>query len=127
MTDRPSILVVDDDPKNLLAFRTILGSLNLNVHCVDSGAEALRCLLDREYAMVILDVRMPEMDGFEVAELMAQREQSMRTPILFLSAYEADSEQIQRARRLNPVDYLVKPISSERLRENVASTLGLSA
>jgi CheY-like chemotaxis protein len=121
-----SILLVDDNPGNLLAYRTILSELNLPVLCASSGEEALRYLLDKDFALVILDVRMPGMDGFEVAEMMRQRDRSRNTPILFLSAEETDKAALQRAFDLGAIDYLVKPISSELLRSNVAKILGFS-
>jgi CheY-like chemotaxis protein len=124
--DRVSILLVDDNPANLLAYRAILSDLNQNILSANSGEEALRFLLDKDFSLVLLDVRMPGMDGFEVAELMRQRERSMHTPILFLSGEDTDSLSMERALSLGAIDFLTKPISPERLRSNVAAVLGLT-
>jgi CheY-like chemotaxis protein len=123
--DRATILLVDDNPANLLAYRAILSDLRQNILSANSGEEALRYLLEKDFSLVLLDVRMPGMDGFEVAELMRQRDRSMHTPILFLTAEDTDPASVERALSLGAIDYLSKPISPERLRSNVASVLGL--
>jgi CheY-like chemotaxis protein len=123
--DRTTILLVDDNPANLLAYRAILNDLRQNILSANSGEEALRYLLEKDFSLVLLDVRMPGMDGFEVAELMRQRDRSMHTPILFLTAEDTDPASVERALSLGAIDYLSKPISPERLRSNVASVLGL--
>jgi CheY-like chemotaxis protein len=124
--DRATILLVDDNPANLLAYRAILNDLRQNILSANSGEEALRYLLEKDFSLVLLDVRMPGMDGFEVAELMRQRDRSMHTPILFLTAEDTDPASVERALSLGAIDYLAKPISPERLRSNVASVLGLA-
>src|SRR5574341_661660 len=120
-----SILLVDDNPGNLLAFKAILADLRQAVMTAESGEEALRLLLHRDFALVVLDVRMPGMDGFEVAELIRSRDQSRDMPILFLTAYSKDEADIERGLALGAVDYLVKPISPDDLRAKVASILNL--
>jgi CheY-like chemotaxis protein len=122
--DRPlSILLVDDNPGNLLAFKAILADLGQTVLTAQSGEEALRLLIQRDFALVVLDVRMPGMDGFEVAELIRSRERTKDTPILFLTAYHKDEADIERGLALGAVDYLVKPISPDDLRGKVANIL----
>src|SRR5687767_5814293 len=122
---RLNILLVDDNRGSLLAYRTILEDLHQHLVCVDSGEEALRHLLETEFDLVLLDVRMPGMDGFEVAEMMRARKKSENTPILFLTAQDSSPEDIKRAFSLGAIDYLAKPISSEELRAKVAQILGL--
>ncbi|MGZ8797877.1 MAG: response regulator, partial [Thermoanaerobaculia bacterium] len=87
MTDeRVSLLLVDDRPENLLALEAILEPLNQDLVRADSGPEALRQVLVREFAAILLDVQMPGMNGFEVAEIIKSRERSRTIPIIFLSA-----------------------------------------
>jgi CheY-like chemotaxis protein len=125
MEERPSILVVDDNQGSLLAYRTILNPLKLHVTSAKSGEEALHHLLNADFALVLLDVRMPGMDGFEVAELMRERDRSKETPILFLTAQDTDNAQIQRANDLGASGLLTKPIAPEDLLWEVAHILGI--
>jgi len=81
-----NILMVDDYPDNLLALEAILDSLGENLVRAYSGQEALRCLLDQDFAVILLDVQMPGMDGFETAKLIRERAKSRQTPIIFLTA-----------------------------------------
>src|SRR6266576_2263390 len=89
MHDEPkiNILVIDDVPGKLLAIEAILQDLGQNVVTVTSGREALRCLLHQEFAVILLDVNMPGMDGFETAALIRQRKQSEHTPIIFITSF----------------------------------------
>src|ERR1700730_2514285 len=84
--DRVNILVVDDRPAKLIAMEALLADLGENVVCVGSGAAALRQLLDREFALILLDVNMPDMDGFEAAALIRQRPRLQHIPIIFMTA-----------------------------------------
>src|SRR5438132_11844513 len=88
-----NILLVDDDAKNLLALEAVLENLQQNVVKARSGPDALRCLLDNDFAVVLMDVRMPDMSGFEAAELIRARGRSRHTPIIFLTAYEPSDMQ----------------------------------
>src|SRR5262245_7424478 len=90
-SDRVDILVVDDTPGQRLAVETVLAELGENIVAVDSGREALRYLLDHDVAVILLDVNMPEMDGFETAALIRQRPRSRNVPIIFLTAGAAGS------------------------------------
>src|SRR5882672_6205450 len=81
-----NILLVDDLPSNLLVYRTILEDLNQNLVIASSGEEALKLVLKQEFAVILLDVNMPTMDGFETASLIRKRKKSSRTPIIFLTA-----------------------------------------
>jgi two-component system, sensor histidine kinase len=110
------ILVVDDNPKNLVAIETALGELGARVQRAQSGSEALRLLLEHDFALILLDVKMPTMDGFEAARLIRARRRSAHTPIIFITAYDRDDAQILAAYELGAVDFLFKPIVPEVLR-----------
>ena len=104
------ILVVDDNPANLVAVEAILNELGENVVKAASGAEALRRLLTQEFALIILDVQMPDMDGYETAHLIRERDKTRATPIIFLTAYDRSEAHVLRAYELGAVDFLHKPI-----------------
>lgn len=110
------ILVVDDNPKNLVAIETALGELGARVQRAQSGSEALRLLLEHDFALILLDVKMPTMDGFETARLIRARKRSAHTPIIFITAYDRDDAEILAAYELGAVDFLFKPIVPEVLR-----------
>ena len=118
MDEKVSILVVDDLPDKLLAFRVVLEELGQNLVMVNSGAEALKELLQREFAVVLLDVNMPDIDGIETAELIRQHNKTKHTPIIFVTAY-ADEMQTARGYQLGAVDYILSPIVPEILRSKV--------
>lgn len=113
------ILLVDDRPANLLALETILEDLGQELVKANSGKEALRHLLTDEFAVILLDVNMPEMDGFETAALIRERERSRHTPILFITAHKDDEHQF-RGYYAGAVDFLYKPINPEVLRSKVS-------
>jgi CheY-like chemotaxis protein len=115
---RVDILVVDDSPAQRMAVETVLVELGENVVAVGSGLEALRHLLDHDVAVILLDVNMPEMDGFETATLIRQRPRTRNTPIIFLTA---DTDELHAARgySLGAVDYLFSPFLPEVLRTKV--------
>jgi PAS domain S-box-containing protein len=123
--ERVKLLLVDDDQGNLLALQAILEPLQQELMLADNGTEALRLCLKHEFAAILLDVRMPELDGFETAELIRSRKQSRRTPILFLTAYRSD-EQLFRGYDLGAVDFLFKPIVPEVLQSKVSVFVELS-
>src|SRR5947209_13113699 len=122
---RVSILLVDDLPANLLALGAILEPLGQNLVKAPSGERALRCLLDQDFAAVILDVRMRGLDGFETARLIRGRERSKHTPIIFLTAHESTDFPAVKAYSLGAVDYLVKPVIPEILRGKAAGFVEL--
>jgi PAS domain S-box-containing protein len=119
------ILAVDDDRDNLLALQAVLEPLEQDVMLAESGKDALRLCLNHDFAAILLDVRMPEMDGFETAELIRSRNRSRQTPILFLTAYRSD-EQLFRGYDLGAVDFLFKPIVPEILQSKVSVFVELS-
>jgi len=118
-TDRPPILLVDDDERNLLALAQILGEVS-EVVTATSGRDALRHLLNRDFAAILLDVYMPEMDGYEVASLIRAREHTARIPIIFLSAVNKDTEHLMRGYAMGAVDYVFKPVDAVVLKSKVS-------
>jgi signal transduction histidine kinase/DNA-binding response OmpR family regulator len=112
------ILIVDDTPAQRMSVQAVLADLGENVVAVGSGVEALRYLLDHDVAVILLDVNMPEMDGFETATLIRQRPRTRNTPIIFLTA---DTDQLHAARgySLGAVDYLFSPFLPDILRTKV--------
>ncbi len=122
---RVKILLVDDTPENLVSLEAALGGLDGELVLANSGKEALRHLLNDDFAAILLDVRMPEMDGFETAELIRSRPRSRQIPILFLTGYR-NEEHLFRGYDLGAVDFLFKPIVPEVLRSKVAVFLELS-
>jgi PAS domain S-box-containing protein len=122
-----NILLVDDSPANLLALEALLGGLGYCLVQARSGAEALRLLLEQDFAVVLLDVRMPGLDGFQTARLIRGRERSRHTPIIFLTAQASDEFPEAQAYQLGAVDYLVKPLIPAVLRAKVAGFAALFA
>ncbi|BAY93056.1 MULTISPECIES: hybrid sensor histidine kinase/response regulator [unclassified Tolypothrix] len=120
-----NILLVDDHSENLLALEAILQGLGQNLVRATSGAQALRCLLNQDFAVILLDVQMPEMDGFETATLIRQRERSRHTPIIFLTAFSTNDSMVFKGYSLGAVDYLFKPIEPEILKSKVAAFVDL--
>jgi len=116
--DRCDILIVDDLPEKLLVFKTILEELGQNLVMVRSGSEALREVLHREFAVILLDVNMPDIDGLETARLVRQYKKSAHTPIIFITAY-ADEMQTAQGYSLGAVDYILSPVIPDVLRQKV--------
>ena len=118
-TEEPAnILVVDDLPEKLLVFSSILEELGQNLVMVRSGSEALREVLHREFAVILLDVNMPDIDGLETAKLIRQYKKSAHTPIIFITAY-ADEMQTAQGYSLGAVDYILSPVRPDVLRSKV--------
>ena len=117
--ERARVLVVDDDERNLLAIRTVLEDV-ADVVVAGSGEEALRHLLKGEFAVILLDVYMPGMDGYETAQIIRSREQTKRIPIVFLSAVNKETEHLIRGYSMGAVDYVFKPVEAIVLRSKVA-------
>ena len=87
------ILVVDDNPKNVLAIEAMLGALGQSIVCAESGTEALRALLDHDFALVLLDIQMAGLDGFQTAQIIRARDRSRHLPIIFMTAFASDEVQ----------------------------------
>src|SRR5215212_3755764 len=115
---KANILIVDDLPDKLLAYQTVLEELGQNVVAVRSGSDALKQVLKEDFAVILLDVHMPEMDGFETAQLIRQRKRSAHTPIIFLTSF-ADEVHTTRGYAYGAVDYLPTPVVPEILRAKV--------
>ena len=113
------ILVVDDDERNLLALTEVLNS-TAEVVTVSSGQDALRKLLKQDFAVILLDVFMPDLDGYETAALIRQREQTARIPIIFLSAVNKETEHLIKGYEMGAVDYVFKPVDPLILRSKVS-------
>ena len=120
MTAVPRVLLVDDRPDNLLALRAVLEPLGLDLVEAASGEEALRHLLAGQFALIILDVQMPVLDGFETARLIRGRERTRYVPIIFLTAISGEPEHYQRGYESGAVDYVYKPFEPEILRAKVS-------
>jgi signal transduction histidine kinase len=115
-----SILLVDDVPANLMAMEALLQPLGQRIVSARSGHEALRALLDEEFAVILLDVTMPGMDGFETAQLIRDRSKTRNVPIIFLTAMHGNEQFVLRAYERGAVDYLIKPFDPDILRTKVA-------
>jgi PAS domain S-box-containing protein len=119
------ILAVDDRPEDLLTIKEVLAPAGYTVITARSGAEALKRLLEQDFAVVLLDVVMPVMDGFEVATTIKQRERSKHTPIIFLTAGGSDIGSIYRGYQIGAVDYLTKPVDRDVVRAKVGNFVDL--
>jgi signal transduction histidine kinase/DNA-binding response OmpR family regulator len=118
LDEQVNILIVDDLPEKLMVFQAVLEDLKQNVVCVRSGTDALREVLAREFAVILLDVNMPDIDGLETAALIRRYKRSAHTPIIFVTAY-ADEIQTSRGYSLGAVDYILSPVVPEVLRSKV--------
>jgi PAS domain S-box-containing protein len=119
-TGQVNLLLVDDRDENLIALEAILEPLGENLVTARSGEEALRALLDSDFACILLDVQMPGMDGFETTELIKQRDRTKHVPIIFLTAISKDEQHVFRGYEVGAVDYVFKPFEPEMLRSKVA-------
>ncbi|MEH2109279.1 hybrid sensor histidine kinase/response regulator [Nostoc sp.] len=119
MEPKVNILLVDDKLENLLALEAILEKLGENLVRATSGEEALRCLLHQDFAVILLDVQMPGMDGFETATLIRNRGRSRHTPIIFLTAFSTSDQMLFKGYALGAVDYLLKPLDPNILTSKV--------
>jgi len=124
-SEKVNILVVDDDPKKLLAIQSILSPLEQNVLTARSGREALRRLLEQDFAVILLDVRMPVMDGLETAALIRQRLRSAHVPIIFVTANDRSEADLFQGYSLGAVDYICAPVVPEVLQAKVTAFVEL--
>ena len=115
-----NILIVDDEPKNLAVLESVLDDPGYRLVRAGSGSEALLALMAEEFAVLVLDVRMPEMTGFELAQLIKERRKTARVPIIFLTAYYNEDQHVLEGYVSGAVDYLHKPINAAVLRSKVA-------
>jgi PAS domain S-box-containing protein len=119
------ILVVDDQADSVIALEAVLSPLEHPVATARSGEEALKFLLERDFAVIVMDVRMPGLDGFETVELIKQRRRNEDVSVIFLTGADADGKQVTRGYSAGAVDYMVKPVDPDVLRSKVAVLLEL--
>src|SRR6186713_209121 len=119
------ILIVDDRPENIFSLRSILELHSFPVDTAGSGEEALKKTLKQKYALIILDVQMPGMDGFEVAEILSGNSQTKDIPIIFLSAVSTDKKFITKGYNSGAIDYIIKPIDPDILLLKVKTFMRL--
>src|SRR5438309_2310308 len=113
------ILLVDDREENLIALEATLSSPNYTLIKAASGQEALKYLLDNDCALILMDVQMPEMDGFEAATYIKKSPRSRNIPIIFITALNTDERFVQQGYKTGAVDYIFKPFEAEILRSKV--------
>src|SRR5499427_8021349 len=121
----PRVLLVDDRPQNLTVLEQVLGDLDLTLFRAEGAEQALRHLLHYDFAAILLDVRMPGIDGFEAARLIRSRDKSRHTPIIFLTGFSRGQSQIRQAYSLGAVDYIVKPFDPAILKWKVSGLVDL--
>ncbi|UCH95624.1 MAG: response regulator, partial [Candidatus Aminicenantes bacterium] len=117
--EKVNLLLVDDRKENLIALEALLESPDLRIIKAESGNHALGLMLEFDIALVLLDVQMPEMDGFEVAELMRKKEKTRNIPILFITAINKEEKYVFKGYESGGVDYLFKPIDPTILKSKV--------
>ena len=117
--DTVSLLIVDDNAAKRMALRAVLRPLGHRIVEADSGVAALRCLMEEDFAVILLDVRMPIMDGFQTAALVRQRERSEMTPIIFVTAYRSDELLTTERYAEGAVDFMYAPVDPDELRSKV--------
>src|SRR5579871_414083 len=118
--DPINILIVDDEPKNLTVLETVLDDPGYRLVRAESADQALLALVSKEFALLILDVRMPVMTGFELAHLIRQRKKNEQVPIIFLTAYYNEDQHVLEGYGTGAVDYLQKPVNPVILRSKVS-------
>jgi signal transduction histidine kinase len=122
-----SILIVDDDQGNLMALQELLRGLGQKLVLANSGEEALRCVLKDDFAVILLDARMPGVDGFEAAKLIRERPRSRHTPIIFITGAYEDVGSVFRGYEVGAVDYIVKPLDPQVLKSKISVFIELDA
>src|SRR6476661_8545872 len=120
VNSKVNVLLVDDQPARLLTYETILSELGQNLICARSGLEALEKLMKDEFAVVLLDVSMPDMDGFEAASLIHEHPRCEKTPIIFVTGFHVTELDRLKGYKLGAVDYVYIPVVPEILRSKVA-------
>ena len=125
LQDLPKILIVDDMPENLLAMEKILSALEVEIIRADSGEQALAIMLRHQFVVVLLDVKMPGMNGLETAALMQSHDQTMQTPVIFVTGYDMDELDQLEGYAVGATDYIIKPINPKILLSKVKIFLQL--
>ena len=124
MSDRAAVLVVDDNAANLTALEAALAPLDLDVIKASSGEDALKQLLLQDFAVVLMDIQMPGLDGFQTTELIRQRDRTRHTPIIFVTAIFTDGHSASRAYSLGALDFITKPFDEAILKAKVDAIVG---
>lgn len=120
---KPNILLVDDRAENLLVLEGVLDGEGYNLHKANSGPEALRIVLKQPFDLILLDVQMPDMDGFEVARLLRGKKESKEIPIIFITAISKEAKYVSKGFELGAENYLFKPIDPTILKEKVKNAI----
>ncbi|MFC0273848.1 PAS domain S-box protein [Metabacillus herbersteinensis] len=118
-TKKVNILMVDDHPENLLALEAVLISPNYHLVSANSGKEALKCMLKQDFAVILLDVQMPGLNGFETAKLIKAREKTRHIPIIFITAISQDMEHVHQGYSVGAIDYIFKPFHPATLKQKI--------
>ena len=121
----PEILVVDDRTENILAMKRLMADLDAEIHTATSGNEALGMVLKYDFALILLDVQMPDMDGFETAEMIRLSDDTAHIPIIFITAINKEEKHVFKGYQSGAVDYLFKPVEAEILLSKVSVFLSL--
>lgn len=122
-----NVLVVDDHIENLIAIEAILASPRYQISSVTSGAEALKHIMQQDFALILMDVQMPDLDGFETARLIKSRQKSCQIPIIFITAINQAAEHVQRGYAVGAIDYIFKPFNPQTLRWKVEALVEYQA
>src|SRR5215813_12007530 len=117
--DKPKVLIVDDQPRNLDVLEVMLADADCTLVRATSAEEALLCVVRHDFAALVLDIKMPGMNGIELATLIKQRKRSTHVPILFLTAHSVNEDDVLRGYGVGAVDYLSKPINATILRSKI--------
>ena len=120
---KPNILLVDDRPENLLVLEGVLDGEGYNLYKANSGSETLRVVLKRPFDLILLDVQMPDMDGFEVAKLLRGKKESKEIPIIFITAISKEAKYVSKGFELGAENYLFKPIDPDMLKSKVKNAI----
>lgn len=123
--ETPAVLIIDDNPINLIAFEAALEPLRLRVDRAEGGEAGLAAVAKTDYAVILLDVRMPRMDGFETAERLRRIPRTRFTPIVFTSAYDSTPSQLTKAYMAGATDYIPSPVDEEVLLFKVSTYIDL--
>ena len=123
--NRPCILLVDDDERNLHSTKRVLEDLDVCIQTENSGEKALRAIVNREFFLILMDVQMPGMDGFETVSLIRGNDNYKDIPIIFMTAINKDDKYVENGYEEGAVDYLFKPINSNILKSKIKVFLDL--
>jgi two-component system, sensor histidine kinase and response regulator len=125
LLSQASVLIVDDTPANLLALKSVLAPIGAQIVSAGSGDEALKAMLKQDFALIIMDAQMDGLDGYQTMTMIRARDRSRDVPVIFLTAYYAEPEQMKRGYAVGAVDYITKPFDAEILRAKVQALVAL--